>query len=185
MQEVHQRVGAGKYDRGLLFQFVFFIIKFPSLAARQYPELAGGEENNEEEEKVDILWFAAGGGKTEAFLGLLVWQLFFDRLRGKEVGVTALVRFPLRLLTFQQLQRLARVLAQAEIIRSRERLGGGRFSLGYFVGDNTRPNKIDDDRDARYRANGPDQSLRSLIRCPFCQSEVELRYDAPLRLIAH
>ena len=144
-----------------------------------------GEENNEEDEKVDILWFAAGGGKTEAFLGLLVWQLFFDRLRGKEVGVTALVRFPLRLLTFQQLQRLARVLAQAEIIRSRERLGGGRFSLGYFVGDNTRPNSIDNDRDTRYSANGPDESLRSLIRCPFCQSPVVLRYNKPLRLIEH
>jgi hypothetical protein len=184
MNEVMQRVGAGKYDRWRLFQIVFIIIQLPRLAKRQYPELMDGEGNNEEE-KVEILWFAAGGGKTEAFLGLLVWQLFFDRLRGKEVGVTALVRFPLRLLTFQQLQRLARVLAQAEIIRSRERLGGGRFSLGYFVGDNTRPNKIDDDRDARYRANGPDQSLRSLIRCPFCQSEVELRYDATLRLVEH
>ena len=185
MNEVMERVGAGKYDRWRLFQIVFIVIQLPRLAARQYRELERGEENNEEDEKVDILWFAASGGKTEAFLGLLIWQLFFDRLRGKEVGVTALVRFPLRLLTFQQLQRLARVLAQAETIRSRERLGGGRFSLGYFVGDNTRPNRIDDDRDARYSANGPDESLRSLIRCPFCQSPVVLRYNKPLRLIEH
>ncbi len=185
MNEVMERVGANRYDRWRLFQIVFIVIQIPRLAVRHYPELAESEEIRKEDEKVDILWFAAGGGKTEAFLGLLVWQLFFDRLRGKEVGVTALVRFPLRLLTFQQLQRLARVLAQAEIIRSRERLGGGRFSLGYFVGDNTRPNKIDDDRDARYSANGPDEALRSLMRCPFCQGSVVLRYNKPLRLIEH
>jgi hypothetical protein len=185
MNEVMERVGAGKYDRWRLFQIVFIVIQLPRLTARQYSELEKGEDNDKEDEKVDILWFAAGGGKTEAFLGLLVWQLFFDRLRGKEVGVTALARFPLRLLTFQQLQRLARVLAQAEIIRSRERLGRGRFSLGYFVGDNTRPNSIDNDRDARYRANGPDPSLRSLIHCPFCQSPVVLHYNQPLRLIEH
>jgi hypothetical protein len=181
MNEVMELVGAGKYDRWRLFQIVFIVLQLPRLAARQYPELAGGQED----EDVDILWFAAGGGKTEAFLGLLVWQLFFDRLRGKMIGVTALVRFPLRLLTFQQLQRLARVLAQAEIIRTRELLGGERFCLGYFVGDNTRPNSIDNDRDARYSANGPDESLRSLIRCPFCQSPVVLRYTRPLRLIEH
>jgi hypothetical protein len=185
MNEVMERVGAGKYDRWRLFQIVFIVIQLPRLAAREYPELEKGEENNKEDEKVDILWFAAGGGKTEAFLGLLVWQLFFDRLRAKKVGVTALVRFPLRLLTFQQLQRLARVLALAEIIRSREHMDGERFSLGYFVGDNTRPNKIDDDRDARYSANGLDESLRSLIHCPFCQSPVVLHYNRPLRLIEH
>lgn len=181
MNEVMEHVGAGKYDRWRLFQIVFIVLQLPRLAARQYPELAGGQED----EDVDILWFAAGGGKTEAFLGLLVWHLFFDRLRGKKIGVTALLRFPLRLLTFQQLQRLARVLAQAEIIRAREQLGGERFSLGYFVGDNTRPNSIDADRDARYSANGPDETLRSLIRCPFCHSEVVLRYTRPLRLIEH
>jgi hypothetical protein len=180
MNEVMERVGEGKYDRWRLFQIVFIVIQLPRLAARQYPELEREGDND-----IDILWFAAGGGKTEAFLGLLVWQLFFDRLRGKKVGVTALVRFPLRLLTFQQLQRLARVLAQAELIRQRERLGGVRFSLGYFVGDNTRPNSIDNDRDARYSANGPDESLRSLIRCPFCRKKVVLRYNKSLRLIEH
>lgn len=180
MNETMEQVGASLYDSWRLFQIVFIVIQLPRLAVRQYPELEQPGDDS-----VDILWFAAGGGKTEAFLGLLIWHMFFDRLRGKLIGVTALVRFPLRLLTFQQLQRMARVLAQAELIRKREHLGGARFSLGYFVGDNTRPNRIDDDRDARYSANGPDESLRSLMRCPFCKGKVVLAYDKKLRLVEH
>ena len=36
-----------------------------------------------------------------------------DRLRGKSRGVTALVRYPLRLLTLQQARRLSRQLTEA------------------------------------------------------------------------
>ena len=71
-----------------------------------------------------LLWFAAGGGKTEAFMGIILWQAFFDRLRGKQFGNTAFIRFPLRLLTFQQLQRLAGALAAAELIRKEEAAKG-------------------------------------------------------------
>jgi hypothetical protein len=180
MNETMSQVASGKYDRWRLFQIIFIVIQLPRLASREYPAL--GQEGDD---AVDILWFAAGGGKTEAFTGLLIWQMFFDRLRGKQVGVTALVRFPLRLLTFQQLQRMARVLGQAELIRKREHLEGARFSLGYFVGDNTRPNSIDNDRHARYIKNGPDKSLQSIKRCPFCQSKVVLEYCEELRLVEH
>ena len=50
-----------------------------------------------DEETATLLYFPTGGGKSEAFFGLLVYNLFLDRLRGKLVGVTALVRYPLRL----------------------------------------------------------------------------------------
>ncbi len=180
MNEAMAGLAKHAYDRWHLFQIIFIVIQLPRLAARHFPELG-----REGDDAVDILWFAAGGGKTEAFLGLLVWQIFFDRLRAKSFGTTAMVRFPLRLLAFQQLQRMARVLAQAEVIRVRERLLGPRFSLGYFVGDNTRPNQIGDDRHARYRSRLPEKELRSLMRCPFCRSAIELRYDEELRLVEH
>lgn len=180
MNETMERLAQGKYDRWRLFQIVFIVLQLPRLAARQFPELAQPGDD-----AVDILWFAAGGGKTEAFLGLLVWQIFFDRLRGKTFGTTAMVRFPLRLLTFQQLQRMARVLAQAELIREREKLAGPRISLGYFVGDTTRPNSIDTNRHARYQSLLPVNELRSLMRCPFCNSEVMLVYRKDLRLVEH
>jgi len=68
--------GRRTYDEWRIFQLVFIVAQIPMLAAREHPELARAED-----ERVDILWFAAGGGKTEAFLGLIVWEAFFDRLR--------------------------------------------------------------------------------------------------------
>src|ERR1022692_401674 len=106
------------HQRWRLFQIVFIVSLLPELASREYPALA-----TERDGRVDLLWFAAGGGKTEAFRGIILWQAFFDRLRGKRFGNTAYVRFPLRLLTFQQLQRLAHALAAADTIRKEKRRG--------------------------------------------------------------
>ena len=77
-------ISAAPHQTWRLFQIVFIVSQLPILAAREYPELARDDDGF-----VDVLWFAAGGGKTEAFLGLIVWQAFFDRMRGKNVGVTA------------------------------------------------------------------------------------------------
>ena len=58
---------------------------------------------------------STGGGKSEAFFGILIYALFLDRLRGKRRGITAMVHYPLRLLTLQQARRLMRLLARAEV----------------------------------------------------------------------
>ena len=63
-----------------------------------------------DDREATLLYFSTGGGKSESFFGLLVFCLAFDRLRGKQRGITALVRYPLRLLTSQQAQRLSQVL---------------------------------------------------------------------------
>lgn len=39
-----------------------------------------------DEETATLLYFPTGGGKSEAFFGLLIFNLFLDRLRGKSVG---------------------------------------------------------------------------------------------------
>lgn len=180
MNEAMIAVANGRYDRWHLFQIVFIVSQLPGLASRAHPEL---EQIGDD--AVEILWFAAGGGKTEAFLGLLLWQLFWDRLRGKSFGVTAMVRFPLRLLTFQQLKRMARALAAAEVIRDREKLVGARFSLGYFVGHDTIPNSIDDDRHARYKTGTIDDKVHVLRTCPFCGAPTAMSYDPEVRLVQH
>lgn len=170
----------GAYAEWRLFQLVFIVSQLPVLAAREYEALA-----RQDDETVDILWFAAGGGKTEAFLGLIIWQAFFDRLRGKEVGVAAFVRFPLRLLTFQQLQRLGAALAAADEVRRAERLPGNKFSIGYFVGQATTPNEIDEETHARFSRQGVDEKLLRVYRCPYCNSPTRLNYDASQKLVEH
>ena len=86
-----QGYAAGQYghEKWRLFQIAFIISLLPELAAREYPELATQDDGF-----VDLLWFAAGGGKAEAFMGIILWQAFFDRLRDKQLGNTAFVRFP-------------------------------------------------------------------------------------------
>jgi len=168
------------HQRWRLFQIVFIVSQIPELASREYPSLASDQDG-----LVELLWFAAGGGKTEAFMGLILWQAFFDRLRGKRFGTSAFVRFPLRLLTFQQLQRLARALAAAELVRKENDIKGARFSIGYLVGGTVTPNKISDELHQRLTRQGLDPKYQRIFKCPFCDVPVSASYAADLRLIEH
>ncbi|MEV0318860.1 helicase-related protein [Streptomyces sp. NPDC050658] len=128
---------------------------------------------------VDTLWFATGGGKTETYLLYVVTTAFYDRLRGKGEGITSWGRFPLRMLSLQQTQRFADVLAAAELVRDGEGIGGREFSLGFFVGASGTPNRIQrvgNTRSADVDPNDPEMPKRYqiLLHCPFCGSE-ELR----------
>lgn len=161
-----------------LFQIVFIVSQLPSLVS--------AAEGSGESGPLRILWFPAGGGKTEAFLGLILWHAFYDRLRGKSIGVTALLRYPLRLLTYQQLQRVAWVLGQAEEERLAVGLGGEPFSLGYYVGQSTTPNSISDQQHRELAASGVPSSWQRVFRCPSCGArQVRLRYQTDLRLVEH
>jgi hypothetical protein len=86
---------------------------------------------------VDVLWFATGGGKTEAYLGIIAFAMLYSRMQGRVFGTTAWMRFPLRMLSVQQFQRLSYVVAQAEILRVRVGLEGHPFTVGYFTGSGT------------------------------------------------
>lgn len=121
-----------------LFQLAFIVAHIPAMATKlksfhqHYDKLR--------DDTVTLLYFATGGGKSEAFFGLLAFTLFLDRLRGKAFGVTAMMRYPLRLLTIQQAQRCARVLAKAELIRKKKGIPGAPFSIGFWVGSGGSPN---------------------------------------------
>ena len=78
------------------------------------PARANDPEFLAELDTADVLWFPTGGGKTEAYFGLIAIGLFYDRLRGKEFGISAILRFPLRMLSVQQLARVGTVVYIAE-----------------------------------------------------------------------
>jgi hypothetical protein len=151
MNRVFQRTTAGRYDNWHLFQIVFIVTQLPSLAIREgisegeWPE---GVARNWADalEWADVLWFPTGGGKTEAYLGLISCAALFDRLRGKRFGVTAWLRFPLRMLSVQQLQRAAKVLWETELERrhllDNASSDSDSISLGYYVGKSSTPNQL-------------------------------------------
>lgn len=125
-----------------LFQLAFILAHIPTLASR-LPEFHDVFRADFDEEAVSLLYMSTGGGKTEAFFGTVVFGLFLDRLRGKHRGVTAMMHYPLRLLTVQQAQRLARLLAQAELVRVRENVSGAPFEIGFWVGGGNTPNRVE------------------------------------------
>ncbi|PWC32060.1 helicase-related protein [Azospirillum sp. TSO22-1] len=187
-----------------LFQMAFVVAHIPCLASRM-PEFQGPDPewnfyHPEHEGRATLLYFSTGGGKSEAFFGVLIFALFLDRLRGKRRGITALIRYPLRLLTLQQSQRLARTLTHAELVRrSIPDIAGtdcAPFEIGFWVGSSNTPNRtmsgssvIDDLRsippvtDTRSEAalrTVPGYVERSLAYnklpvCPFCGSQTVLR----------
>lgn len=171
----------GKHTGWHPFQAVFIVSQLPSLVA-----MSKGEPDASED--VQVLWFPTGGGKTEAYLGLTIAAMFLDRLRGKNSGTTALFRFPLRLLTLQQFQRVAAVCAAAELVRQDARLPGDPFSVGFWVGGDNTPNDVDANRARELAA---DSSLRKSYRkihdCPFCgrRGAIAVVWDSAAWSLAH
>ena len=147
------------------FQIAFLLLSIPS----------AGDDALADRETVELIWFPTGGGKTEAYLGLAAFHMFLRRLRNpRHAAVDVLMRYTLRLLTAQQFQRGAALLAAMEYLR-RQRpaaLGEHSFSIGLWVGSGLTPNQR---RDAivRLRELEERRTQRNpfvLLRCPWCQA---------------
>ena len=190
MNEVNSRQHEGDFSGWRLFQLVFIVSNLSGVVKREYPQY-----ETDYDDSADVLWFPTGGGKTEAYVGLVLFNLFFDRLRGKSQGVTAWIRFPLRLLSRQQKSRfLASLLYAEQLRRTNEGDGlndrGEPFSLGFFVGSHDTPNAIGTDRDP-YRdmfQNDQaklEQNCQVLDVCPLCESSVTVEYDPKSNKIVH
>jgi hypothetical protein len=167
------------YDGWRPFQFGFLLANLPSVI-----------EPGAESDIVDIVWFATGGGKTETYLGLLMTSALFDRLRGKSTGVTGWSRFPLRMLSLQQMQRFADAMAAAELVRRDARIGGDPFSVGFLVGQGATPNAIRPDPPEGDPWDPDDEHmperLRVLQHCPFCRGEqIAMTFDRRLWKLEH
>ena len=133
---------AGKWHP---FQLAFLLSVLPDVARSDAPC----------RNLVDVLFFPTGGGKTEAYLGVTAFVLAYRRIVGNAeqsgAGTAVILRYTLRLLTTQQFERGARLIAACELVRRKatfERdLGVVPFSIGLWVGPMT-PSRFEDARDA-------------------------------------
>ena len=152
-------------------------------------------ERDKYRDVLDLIWFQTGGGKTEAYLGLIVFLLVWRRLRYGEQGggTAAFMRYTLRLLTKQQFERAAGLICALELLRregeAEGRLGAEPFTVGIWVGSGVCPNTI---RDAAAIVSGLVNGMRTgagddrdrnsllLYRCPWCHEpfDAERGYEA-------
>ena len=137
-------------------------------------------EMDDHRDVLDLIWFQTGGGKTEAYLGLIAFLLVWRRLRYGEYGggTAAFMRYTLRLLTRQQFERAARVICALELLR-RDRidtLGEEPFSVGIWVGAKVTPNWLDTAKELVERIQDGDHMARSgmlIADCPWCKERLD------------
>ena len=139
-------------------------------------------EEHDDRDVLDLIWFQTGGGKTEAYLGLIAFLLVWRRLRHGEQGggTAAFMRYTLRLLTRQQFERATGVICALELLRRGEphRLGNEPFSVGIWVGRNVCPNHIKGAEEILDRVRAGDEAARDsllLARCPWCRERFDPR----------
>ncbi|WP_344152032.1 helicase-related protein [Nocardioides koreensis] len=145
------------------FQMAFILLNLEGLTNADCPD----------RELADLLWFPTGGGKTEAYLGLIAYAILLRRLRDpRDGGVSVLMRYTLRLLTIQQFERAAGLICALESLRRLRLRDSEPISLGLWVGQGATPNTI---ADARAALRAIDRGERSkngnpvqLLRCPVC-----------------
>ena len=136
------------------FQLTFILISLESI----------WNENSSKKNVLDLLWIPTGGGKTEAYLGIMAYTMALRRLKSKNnltnektgAGVSIISRYTLRLLTVQQFRRTLRMVTAAEYLRVYESYGktgwrnskdisddwlygSVRFSVGMWVGGSVTP----------------------------------------------
>lgn len=134
------------------------------------------DPEHEERSIADLLWFPTGGGKTEAYLGLIAFTVFRRRIRlGDDGGgVTALMRYTLRLLTLQQFERAATLICAMELMREHRTpvLGSEKISLGMWVGRAATPNTLQEAASSlKSLRNGKELQEKNPVQlraCPWC-----------------
>lgn len=154
------------------FQIGFLLMNIASIS----------DQSSSDNELVDLIWFPTGGGKTEAYLAVSAFTILLDRiLKHSDFasnGVLVLMRYTLRLLTAQQLQRASTLICALEKIRIENNLGGTPFSIGLWVGSSNTPNKREHAKESlrnlniAISRNGSVKNNFLFDRCPYCAAQL-------------
>lgn len=160
------------------FQLAFILLTLESTA----------DGHHADRDVMDLLWFPTGGGKTEAYLGLIAFVAFYRRLIAENpddgAGVAVIMRYTLRLLTTQQFTRAAAMICACEAIRRgivktdhAGKLGETPFGIGLWVGEGATPNRRQDAFDSL--TDRSKSSPRQLIKCPCCSQKLDYAQRLP------
>lgn len=159
------------------FQIAFLLMSIEGIS----------DEDSPDREIVDLIWFPTGGGKTEAYLAVMAFYMFHQRLLIRVVssdpmrdGTNVLMRYTLRMLTTQQFQRAASLICAMEFLRRNPQqhgmgeISGKRFSLGLWIGSAASPNDIAQARKdfGAFRAGNTPGNPLVLTECPWCRAEI-------------
>lgn len=134
------------------------------------------DDDSDSRDLVDLIWFPTGGGKTEAYLGLISFLIAWRRrMNPSSGGGTAIImRYTLRLLTTQQFERATKMVCAMELLRRNEpdlQLGNEPISIGLWVGEASSPNRIKDACELQDHAKASDDKAPSkfvITKCPWC-----------------
>jgi hypothetical protein len=159
-----------------LFQLAFVLLNLPSLV----------DPTHDDRNTVELIFFPTGGGKTEAYLGVIAFLLLHRRLTRRArpdagLGVAVILRYTLRLLTLDQLGRAATLICALERLRQARpaELGEVRFAIGLWVGKSATENTLKDaaEKIAEYKDDdSPNASSPfPLTGCPWCGTELDHR----------
>ncbi|BBY28098.1 helicase-related protein [Mycolicibacterium sediminis] len=157
------------------FQLAFLLLTLESAV----------DESADDRDLIDLIWFPTGGGKTEAYLGLMAVTVLHRRLtlRDAGAGTTVITRYTLRLLTSQQFQRAATLICALESIRREqpETLGTSRISIGVWLGGNNSPNSYTDAVELIEKIKNDEFTSTSfqVETCPWCGTEIIPSGPAP------
>lgn len=156
------------------FQLAFILLSVKSIV----------EPESEDRCIADLIWFPTGGGKTEAYLGLIAFTIFYNRMQDERShgGTMVIMRYTLRLLTADQFKRASTLIMACEYLRreSTKRYGYEEISIGFWVGSGVTDNKINDS--IKYVKDFHKNTIKSelfiqnykfqITHCPWCGSSL-------------
>jgi len=137
------------------FQLAFFLLTIESVV----------NKDSKDRDVVDLIWFPTGGGKTEAYLAVSAFELFYRRLlHGPS----------------QQFQRASALICACEILRRKNEglLGKKPFSIGLWVGSDSSPNRFSEAYDLYRRMLDelkPENRFQ-VQKCPWCGTRLVPKY---------
>ena len=170
------------------FQIAFLLMDINSIV----------KENGNDRSVVDLIWFPTGGGKTEAYLGLTAFTIFYRKLAYPEQsdGTAVMMRYTLRLLAAQQFTRAATLICACEYIRQdcmqkRHKypsypLGRNPITIGLWIGGTHIPNNNTGKNSAEYhleklqnvshayavRNEKERHNKFQVLKCPWCGTKL-------------